>query len=644
MFPPHPLIVTVLLVALVWLTGPAGAMAQSSDPSYLSQLVTRAKEQRLSEQRYWHVLLHYHRGLWGVTSEQDDPGFFLSPDGKTDPQAELEATLAQFFSADLVGRSRQPAQCAFVGRYEWLKEQLGFDDTRLQPQPCERFHNWLRELNTEGVTVIFPSAFMNNPASMFGHTLLRLDQKGQTDQTRILAYTVNYAADVPPDEGVWFAVKGVSGFYKGFFSTIPYYLKVKEYRDLENRDIWEYRLNFTPAQVRRMLAHAWELGNSYFDYFFFKENCSYHILSLLEAADPNMRLQDKFFLWTMPADTIRLLGQQSASIERPIYRPARSTQIRQKRAALTSEERAWLDRLTSDAATTASPGFASLPAERRALLLDIASDLLLYQSVKNSDEAPTYRDRNLALLSVRSGIKARAPIIPIKPISASPDQGHKTSRAGVAVGWRENDVFEEVSLRLAYHDLLDPATGYIPDAQIEVFGASVRHYERNNQTRLERFTLANIISLSPMDGIFHSPSWKINAGMQTVRGHRDDSGCRYCSVGVINGGPGAAVEGHVFRREVYFAFAEAEVAVGGVYDQDYRVGGGASVGMLADLTDRWKMLVTAAYLRFPLGEHADDVRFSFGQRYTITSNLALRAEFNHRDSDNEALFTVHAFF
>ena len=146
---------------------------------------------------------------------------------------------------------------------------------------------------------------------MFGHTFLRVDPKDQTEQTRILAYTINYAAEVPPNPGIEYAYKGIFGGYKGFFSTIPYYLKVKEYRDIENRDIWEYRLNFSPKQIDRLLMHAWELGNAYFDYFFFKENCAYHILSLLEVADPSLRLTERFHFWTIPADTIRLLSPKS---------------------------------------------------------------------------------------------------------------------------------------------------------------------------------------------------------------------------------------------------------------------------------------------------------------------------------------------
>ena len=247
---------------------------------------------------------------------------------------------------------------------------LSIDDSRLPPLPCERFHNWYHELNPQSITLVFPSAYMNNPSSMFGHTLLRIDQKGQTEQTRILAYTINYAADVPRDEGVSFAVKGIFGGYKGYFSTVPYYLKVREYRDIENRDIWEYRLNLTDDQVRRMLMHAWELGNAYFDYFFFKENCSYHLLSLLEVANPDWHLTDEFLIWTVPVDTIRLLTRQPGLVGEIVYRPARSTQIKQKREHLSQEEQRRLQSITKDAGAIKSDEFTHLAPQRQALVLD----------------------------------------------------------------------------------------------------------------------------------------------------------------------------------------------------------------------------------------------------------------------------------
>jgi uncharacterized protein DUF4105 len=636
---------TLLLpcIAVFVLVLNAGWVTAQEPPSstYLKELREQARSLRLADEREWHLLLHYRPRLFGgYESEQDDPGFFMSQNGKTDPQAELDATLAQFFSSELVGRSKQPAQCALIARYHWLKERLAFNDARLPPISCERFNRWYDDFEVESVTLIFPSAFMNNPASMFGHTLLRVDQKGQTEQTRILAYTINYAADVPADAGIAYPIQGIFGFYKGYFSTIPYYLKVQEYRDIENRDIWEYRLNFTPVQLRRFLMHAWELGNAYFDYFFFKENCSYHLLALLEYADPSLHLTDQFTFWTVPADTVRLIAAQPDLVNEIAYRPSRSTLIRRKRESLPPKERDQSTRIAANVAEITSPAFTELSRPRQAFLLDLASDYLRYR-IETTDSPPQeLKERNRAVLTARSQLRIPSEPFKVVPFAQQPELGHKTSRASVGAGWRNNDTFEELTVRAGYHDLLDPEIGYTPDAQIELASVSLRHYNRVDQTRIERATFANVVSLSPMDALFHAPSWKINVGMNTIR----FGDCQLCSNGVVNGGIGAAVESHWLKREVLFAFAEAEANYSHAYAEDHRVGGGGSVGLLTDLTDRWKLMASGAYLRYALGDKSDDFRWFVGQRYTLSQNWAFRLEYNHRDHDNDVVFTVQAFF
>lgn len=616
--------------------------AAPPDPAYLPELIRKAADAKLADAREWRLLLHYRQNFLGeYASEQDGPDFFLTPDGKTHPAAELEATLTTFFSTELIGEAKQPAQCAFIARYHWLKEKLSFDDERLPPQMCEKFRDWMERLDPQSITVIFPSAFMNNPASMFGHTLLRVDRQGQTPQTRILAYTINFMADVPEDEGIMFAVRGLSGGYKGSFSAIPYYLKVREYRDFENRDIWEYRLNLTDAQVRRMLLHVWEMGNASFDYFFFKENCSYQLLPLLEAANPSWRLTDQFTWWTLPGDTVRLLTAQPGLVGDAVYRPARTTQIRRRYERLSSNERGVLRRVLREPALVRDPAFQQLPVERQVLLLDIASDYLRYQSITDEKQAEVYKSRDRAVLVARSELKVKSDDTPVEPFVTRPELGHRTTRIGVGAGYRQDEWFEEVNLRASYHDLLDPEPGYAPGYQIELLSGALRHYERAGQTRLERFTLANVMSLTPADALFMSPSWKVNVGMQTLR-HND---CRYCTAGVANGGAGLTFETHLLKREYFFGFGELETTYSHAFEEKHRAGGGGTLGMMADLTDRWRLLASASYLRFPLGEKSDEVRWSVGQRYTLAKDAALRFEFNHRERrDNEALFTIHAYF
>ncbi len=645
-----------ILRALVHLPGPAFLFSvtcltylfltplpayTATDEAYIRELQQRATKEHLFDQRYWHLLLHYQPNTFGgYTSEVDDPGFFMAESGKTDPKAELLATLRQLFSKDLIGRSQQPAQCALIARYSWLKEKLQFNDERLPSIPCPRFTSWVRELNPQNISIIFPSAFMNNPASMFGHTFLRIDQKDQTKSTRILAYTINYSADVPENAGIEYAWKGIFGGYKGYFSTIPYYMKVKEYRDFENRDIWEYRLNFSPEQIQRLLLHTWEMGNAYFDYFFFKENCAYHILSLLEIANPDVQLTDQFEYWTMPANTIRVLTQHEGLVKDIAYRPARSTQIKRKQEALLENELSLFNSIISKTTQPTLPSLEGLSLKRQAFLLDVTSDFLRYKGKAEKNNVKVYKDLNQQVLTKRSLLGIQSPPFTVTPFTESPEQGHGTARVGASFGWREDEFFEELSIRGAYHDLLDPDIGYTHDAQIELVSIRLRHYEKRNQFRLERFTFANVLSLSPIDSLFTNPSWKLNIGMETIKTHN----CALCSSGNFNGGIGAATETSLLRREVYFLFAELDANISGAFDNHYRIGAGTTSGVVMNLTHDWKALFSLGYFYYPLGDQSDDLRVSFGQRYTLSQNWALRATLNHRDHDNEAMLTVHAYF
>ncbi len=180
-------------------------------------------------------------------------------------------------------------------------------------------------MNPDAVTLIFPAAYLNNPASMFGHTLLRIDSRTRNEQTRLLDYTVNYAASTQQERGFTFAMKGLFGGYHGSFSVAPYYAQVKRYGDLENRDIWEYRLTLSYEEVLRMMMHAWELKSAKFDYYFIDENCSYQLLSLLEAARPSLHLLDQFGLWAVPADTIRAVTGVEDLTSSVTFRPSRRT-------------------------------------------------------------------------------------------------------------------------------------------------------------------------------------------------------------------------------------------------------------------------------------------------------------------------------
>ena len=613
------------------------------DIAYLGELLDQAAAANLAARREWRALLHYRAAGDGarVVSDASDPRFFLAPTGQTDPDAELAATLRAFFSDALVGGDPQPAQCAFVARYRWLDSVLQFDERRLPPQDCDRFEYWLRELNAESATLVFASAYLNNPASLFGHTLLRLDRRDQTEQTRLLAYALHYAADDSTSRGLKYLMDGMTGGFKGRFDIQPYHRLVRTYSDLESRDLWEYRLHLEEAQLQRLLEHVWELRGIDFDYYFFKENCAWQLLTLLEVADPSLRLSDEFTLWTLPADTIRLLGRQPGRIVDATARPALGTTIHRRYQALTIQERRLMRRLRDDPAVTSTPEFLRLAPERQALLLDIALDQRRYRragQAGNDGESPTDATAH-HLLMARNQLAVAATPVTIEPFATRPETGHASRRIGVGLGRRDGTTFGELNARASYHDLLEPDAGYTPDAQIELLSIAVRAYS-GDRLALDRLTLLDITSLPPVDALAPRPAWRIHAGWEPHP--RPD--CRDCTAFNLGGGLGLAAETHWPWRTLWFGLAGVEFDYGDVFTGDYRAGPAATVGALLQPAASWKVLASVHGLDARFGETGTALRWRIGQHLALSRNLALRMDWRALEGVHEFSMGLQGYF
>lgn len=600
------------------LFGAWSAVSFAND-AYLDGLIDAARDRGLAQDPEWHALLHYrpNRLFPGITSEADHPQFFISPTGKTDPQAELEATLAAFFSDVQETDTQQHPQCAFVARYHWLKRRLGFDAQRLPERECRRYQAWRSTLNPGKVTLVFPAAYVNNPSSMFGHTLLRVDAKDQAERADLLAYAVNYAAQTDEQNGAVFAVRAMIGSYPGAFTMTPYYVKVKEYSDIEHRDLWEYELTFTPEEIDRMLMHVWELGPIHFDYYFFDENCSYHLLSLFEIARPGLTLSHQFHGWVIPSDTVRAVADQPGLVAKVTYRPAASAQLRQRLQEMSGEEQRLAKAVSEGRLGIDAPELQSRPPGSRARVLEAAYEHVRYEYTKGRREQAGSAKLSHELLLARSRIAA-ASQMPALSVPPRPDQGHETIRAALALGSEDDRRFEELKLRPAYHDLLDRDDGYSAGAQINFFDVTLRRYRDNNHLRLEELSLIDIVSLAPRDAFFRPLSWKVGTGLRRQRLRDDDTALAY----TLNGGAGWAKA--PVRNLLVYGFLDAGLDASRHLDAGYDLGAGASAGIFWRPRPNWKVHAWARSLTYFLGDEHKLQQVAIEQSYALTANNALR--------------------
>ena len=606
------LYVGALLFLLLLATRSASGGGTTS--SYADELVGRAAQARLHERPEWRTLLHYKSALFGDGSLVDDPDFFAAPNGREDPVAELEATIRSFF--DPPPEEGKHPVCRFVARFEWLKEQLSIDVTRLPVPVCEPFEQVMARVQPKSIIVTFPTSHMNSPASMYGHTLLVIDN---IDDSKLLSYAVNYSGMADTSFGPLYAVKGIFGFYEGYYSILPYYAKLQEYSDVSSRDIWEYHLNLDDTEIRRLIMHVYELETIYSDYYFFDENCSYNLLFLLDVARPGLDLTDKTGLWVIPLDTIREI-EKSGLISSVEYRPSKSTRIQHIASQLDDDGQEAAIAIAAGELDPVAMVEGDESAATRILVCDLASEYLQYQYFEKKIAQEEYAARFRAILEVRSGL-GEAPEGALTPPSPmQPEGGHRSARTSAGGGALDSGGFAEVRVRPVYHDLLDNVGGYLAGSQI-VFGElDFRYYGQTDRFELEKFTFINIVSLAPRDRFFAETSWQVDSGLK----RRVNSDGKRALVFDFAYGLGYAWSNRI--PGLWYVIPEGDLQFGGALDHNYSIGVGGSAGVLKRLTRRWQAHLSAREVYYALGERNDVFRASLAQNLELSPNWSLRAK------------------
>ncbi len=482
-----------LACARLWPCACFFCLAVSAPAATFEELWPRVEEKRLWNEPVWRTLGHYHRTLWGpVASRIDDPAFFLHPRGKGNPRLELQATLRAFTDTNRVEAARSVG-CRFPARRRWLLEQLDLPDAAFAEPDCPEYHQTLAILKPESVTAVYPSAYLNSPASMFGHLLLVIDREGRD---RLLSKAVNYAAVVGDSFGPLYALKGIFGLYDGFFAVLPYYDKVEEYSAVNRRDIWEYPLRLDADEVDRLLRHVWELQGLRSRYFFFKENCAFNLLFAVDAARSQDDLTGGFRPSAIPMGLLRELTRSGLTGE-AIYRPSKSTQLRHLAGLLDPED----VELARSIARAEAPATGENP-----LVLSLALEWAQYEYTERKITPELYRERIFPILSARSKM-GKLDLPPIAPPPA-PHLGHGAGRAYLYGGSdKAGDALYGLRLRAAYHAWLDVPTGYPPGSFITFLEADVRARDEGRRLELYEMTLFDIRSFSPRDALFQPLSW-----------------------------------------------------------------------------------------------------------------------------------------
>jgi hypothetical protein len=460
----------------------------------------KTKELRLWEDPKWIKLGHYEKKLGGYKSSFRGP-FYLNEDGYASPEKELLATVQALFSdsPELTKSFTRHPQCQFLARRRWLISKLQISNEDILP--CKERVQWKKQLGATTVAIIFASADISNPASSFGHTFLKLINPANAKNKDLIDYGVNYAADADPHDGIFYGVRGLFGGYRGIYTMLPYHQKIREYINLEGRDLTEYVLRLSPDEVDEMIDHLLELEKTSAPYYFLTDNCSYEILYLLDIIRPELQLTEKLDAWVIPADTIKVIDRHSDLILERRYKKSLNTEYLEGYSQLGALQKKALDVAVDK--LKIPEDFELSPKEKA----EVYETGMRYFAIVNYRSGEKTEDKKYQLSSLRADLgPVTTDIQDKKPLY--PETSHDSSALYFGGGSLDSESYSMLKFRAAFHDLEQKDVGMVPMSLNNAFVFDVRYFNELKKLSLYRFTVINLINTDPVTQLDRNISWK----------------------------------------------------------------------------------------------------------------------------------------
>jgi hypothetical protein len=446
-----------------------------------------------SSKREWRGLLFYS----GKKSLVINSDFFLDKDGQKDPYKELLAVVTL-----LEGRDESAIEkfaCKFPARYSYVSRSILKSN---KTYFCDEFISWRDSFESDGLSLMFASQYLENPASSFGHTYLKINS---SQKALYLNKVISFAANIPKDVGapeyLW---KGLTGGFPGYFSVHPFYFLYHEYANMEQRDIWEYELDFNEKETKELLAILYEfIFVAEFDYLFLTDNCSSLLLRLLDIKVGKDLIEELPF-YVVPIETVKVLKKNNL-VRKSIFHPSIISRMNGIAKELSEEELVESLRYIRDE--------KPLSEDASARTLDLSLEYLNFLRQKQAGELEKKQREDFDdYLHMRSrhpsgGIPQLAAIDPLEasnPLRFSLGLMQLDKRS-IGYSWQ---------IRPVGKDFLDRPNGFVKESEVNFFKTQFSYHTESPEKLWGRIDIIGIRKYGNYEPINRSASWGANLSIE----------------------------------------------------------------------------------------------------------------------------------
>jgi hypothetical protein len=375
-----------------------------------------------------------------------------------------------------------------------------------------------------------------------------------------------------------------------------------------------------------MVRHIWELQHINSWYYFFDENCSYHMLWLTEIARPGIHLRDHFFYYVIPPETVRAFEDESLVGEKH-FRPSKRTKLLAYERQLSPRGIDAVRSLTIGTIHSNDLKAIELDDKERRFVLEASAELVEYDYIEGKMSKDDYAARYHELLVARATLGSGNEL-PI-PSKSNPDTAHHAARVEIAQGWFEHRSPLLIGWRPAFHDLSEDDTGHLAGAQIEFLDTLIGIDKE--KVSLEKLTVLSLASITPVSHFFKPLSWRMKSGWDRDYGNDQLSF-------VTRVGAGAAIGNDQFFG--YF-LSEPEIRLG--FNADAGLGFSAGAGMNWEY--RMKSSIEAGHILYLDGADRSRMMISHLWQWNTMGALSCNYEvFNQYHREDRYKLGVNIYF
>jgi len=441
-----------------------------------------ASEQALidfSKNKQWLKLLHYKTTdsseSYIISSE-----FFLNTSTRSSSLNELKATIAAFLLP--VTKSTiadEHAQCVFPARLHLISKHLNLNSYGQLPTiECTKYELWRKQVKASSVSLVFASGYMSNPASMYGHLLMKFGEVDANNSSKLLDTSLNYGAIVPDEENpLLYVLRGIFGGYDASFSDQQFFKHKHNYGNIELRDMWEYKLTLTTEDVAFIIDHLWEILPAKFDYYFIDENCAYHFAKLIELVlDEPIISEDSY--WVLPNSVASGLTKATYKnkplLKKVDFIPSSESVLHNYYKQLSIEQRQIVSTIISHDFSFAIKEYEDLNNDEKK---EIVESLFQYMNVvaQKDKQADTIKTAKKKLISERLKLPVGKAIRYIKDKHRSaPHLAREPSKFSLGLASiGQTKLYSTAGFRMTYFDDLSSSVGRSDFSNLEMLDMEV---------------------------------------------------------------------------------------------------------------------------------------------------------------------------